>query len=150
MRWQQRLDHFLRSQLELTCEESDPEVATEIDQCHPHCHPPFLTPNAMEVSLPEEDDIHALVSATLASHESMATTSICCDFLSMMTISVRQAGLAQPPLLIPKPVNRLSKRFYDPTKPSQPALVLLAFPDIWQCVVTSWHQPLKRKVPLAS
>lgn len=115
VRHQQRQDHFLRSQLVSTCGESDPEAAAKIDGNNaPRCPlPPFVTPIAMEVLLPEEDDFCSSVSSSSVSPGSTAMNFVHCDFCkqTVMTITAGQARLMLPPLLIPKPMSRVREGF---------------------------------------
>lgn len=51
LRWQQHQDHFLGSQLEITCEQGDPEAVVEIDATDdPHRRSRTFVMTAMEVS----------------------------------------------------------------------------------------------------
>lgn len=100
--------------LEVSAENS----ATNASQCP--LLPPFVTQNAMEVLLSEEDDIFSSVSVSSASPKSVAPTLVRHHFPSLMTIAAGDAGWTLPPLLLLKPVNWLREGFYGLKKASIP------------------------------
>lgn len=106
------------------------DVSYSIRQWNHYLPSFFFQPFPLAHPCTDDDNNHFL------GHQPLS--SVCQDFVKMMSMAAEQVELTLPPLLQPKPVILLCESFYTPAHPVQPAFVFPPLLDIWQWIKASW------------